>query len=66
MNDLFRFIGDEKALHPETKKPLGYKTGQVYMLELTGRGAYMPVLITAPIVCLYDNWNAFLANWERI
>lgn len=66
MNDLFRFIGDENAVNPSTNEPLGYEHGKVYMLQLVGRGSFMGVLIEAPIRCPYDNWNAFLENWERV
>ena len=59
MNDIFRFIGD-------TENGLGYIHGQIYMLELQGRGSYGRVMITAPITCPYDNWNKFFENWERV
>lgn len=58
MNDLFRFIGEDNNT--------GYKKGQVYMLELIGRGMYSGVNIIAPAPVLYANWNTFLQNWERV
>lgn len=66
MNDLFRFVGDENAINPDTNQPVGYEHGKVYMLKLVGRGSLMRVLVEAPIMCQYDNWNAFLEDWERI
>lgn len=58
MNDLFRFKGkttDE-----------GYTNGEIYMLELFGRGAYMDVRIDAPIAIPYRTWTAFFEEWERV
>ncbi len=60
MNDLFRYIGDESD-------GLGYKTGKVYMLELTGRGATeLKIVVEAPIRAYYDSYEDLLKDWERI
>jgi hypothetical protein len=56
MNELFRFIGKDRSM--------GYTHGQIYMLELMGRGMG-DVFITAPIKCPYTSWNTFFLNWER-
>lgn len=67
MNDLFRFIGKTEPIYDESGRTVGgYISGEVYMLELQGRGAYGKVLVTAPIRTPYDSWNTFLENWERI
>lgn len=59
MNDLFKFTGNQE-------EGLGYLYGKIYMLELTGRGDYMNVLIEAPFRCEYASWNDFFKNWERV
>ena len=63
MKDLFRFIGKDGSM--------GYRKGQVYMLEIWG---YQQPVIKAPILVPphtatqipYTSWNALLENWERV
>lgn len=50
-----RFVG---------RDTLGYKTGQVYDVQVrTDRNGEVP-RITWPVVCPYGSWDAFWANWE--
>lgn len=67
MNDLFRFKGETRPIHDTQGRALGgYVKGEVYMLELVGRGMHMPVTIDAPISITYLDWNKFLEEWERV
>lgn len=64
MNDLFKFIGSEPK--PDDHWQTRYETGRVYLLFLSGCGAFGAVGITQPLAREYTTWNAFLEDWKRV
>ena len=58
---------------------LGYRTGKIYDLTISGRTLSQRifgqmvgipftwrVLVHSPMFCPYISWEAFNANWERV
>jgi hypothetical protein len=56
MQGTLMFVGD-------TRHGMGLRRGQVYRVTVrTGPGG--PPVMSAPIRCPYDSWQAFWANWR--
>jgi len=53
-----RFIGTDGSL--------GYRTGQVYRLDVRRAIFTDKPSIRSPYACPYGSWAAFWANWELV
>lgn len=59
MNDLFRFIGEER-------NGVDYRKGKIYLLTLERNKLNGRVIIDDPFFVPYPDWETFFKDWERV